>query len=231
VIALADLIARSVNAVSWKLVNFARLDPALQKRGIKGASHGGKGEIAIWNAFHEDWEALSVESENLLAKLQGQSIELQIEGELNTSIEPVLIPPAGIDRMALVKLRVKQCFFRRTILASYDATCCISGIRIPELLVASHIIPWAKSEKHRLDPTNGLCLNALHDRAYDRHLLTVTPSLEVLVSERVREEFSNPDEHMLLSRFHGRQITLPRKFQPDASFLQWHYDCFVEKAG
>lgn len=229
VIALAALIGRSVNAVSWKLVNFARLDPALQKRGIKGASHGGKGEIEIWNAFHENWEALSVESETLLAKLQGESIHLKIQGDENISIETELIPPAGIDRMSLVKLRVNQSFFRRTILASYDTTCCITGIRMPELLVASHIVPWAKSEKHRLNPTNGLCLNALHDRAYDRHLLTVTPSHEVLVSERVSEAFTNPEEHILLTRFHGTKITLPKKFQPERSFLQLHYDRFVEK--
>lgn len=229
VIALAALIGRSVNAVSWKLVNFARLDPALQKRGIKGASHGGKGEIEIWNAFHENWEALSVESETLLANLQGLNIELKLESEENTSIEPEFIPPDGIDRMSLVKLRVNQSFFRRTILASYDATCCITGIRVPELLVASHIVPWATSEKHRLNPTNGLCLNALHDRAYDRHLLTVTPNHEVLVSERVSKAFTNPEEHMLLTRFHGRQITLPKKFHPEAAFLKRHYDTFVEK--
>lgn len=62
VIALATLIGRSVNAVSWKLVNFARLDPALRKRGIKGASHGGKGEIEVWNLFHENWEKLALKS-------------------------------------------------------------------------------------------------------------------------------------------------------------------------
>ena len=45
VIALANALGRTPASLSWKLANFARLDPALQSRGIKGASHGSKGEV------------------------------------------------------------------------------------------------------------------------------------------------------------------------------------------
>jgi len=38
---------------------------------------------------------------------------------------------------------------------------------------ASHIVPWAEDERNRLNPRNGLCLNALHDRAFDRHLMWI----------------------------------------------------------
>ncbi len=234
VIALAALIGRSVNAVSWKLVNFARLDPALRKRGIKGASHGGKGEIEVWNLFHENWEKLALESENLLADLKGEDIEKKYAGE--AGIDSVIgnaIPTEGFDRKALVQVRVKQAFFRKTILATYSSTCCITGLRVPELLVASHIIPWAKAAKHRLDPTNGLCLNALHDRAFDRHLLTVTPDHEILISTRVKSEFLNLEEQNFLTRFHGRKISLPKKFRPASEFLNDHHSIFssLESAG
>jgi len=230
VIALAKLIGRSVNAVAWKLVNFARLDPALQKRGIKGASHGGKGEIEIWNAFHENWEQLALESETVLSKLKGENIEDTAASQENNIGDSSIIPPEGIDKLSMVKLRVNQSFFRRTILASYDSTCCITGIRIPQLLIASHIIPWAKSVKHRLDPANGLCLNALHDRAYDRHLLTITPEEKILVSARIREEFANAEEVSFLTRFHGSNYTPPKKFRPSNELLHQHHQIFLNKS-
>ena len=70
IIELAILIGRSSSSVAWKLANFARLDPVIQARGLSGASHGSKGEIEVWNAFNENWDELSYESEILLKKLQ-----------------------------------------------------------------------------------------------------------------------------------------------------------------
>ena len=39
IIALATALGRSPSALSWKLANFARLDPALKKRDVTGATH------------------------------------------------------------------------------------------------------------------------------------------------------------------------------------------------
>ena len=44
IITLAKAIDRTPSAVSWKLANFARLDPSLKKRGIEGADHGFQGK-------------------------------------------------------------------------------------------------------------------------------------------------------------------------------------------
>jgi len=64
--------------------------------------------------------------------------------------EPLKIPE-GLSKEQLVKTRVNQSFFRNSILSAYNSTCCITGIKIPQLLIASHIIPWAdandKTEK------------------------------------------------------------------------------------
>ena len=75
VIRLARLLKRSVGSVSLKLSNFARLDPALQARGIRGMNHGAKGEVEIWREFAEHPETLAFESERLLADRLGQPIE------------------------------------------------------------------------------------------------------------------------------------------------------------
>src|SRR5271157_5928372 len=71
VIRLAKAIGRTPSAVSWKLANFARLDPSLLKRNIVGATHGGQSEVEIWNEFSNDWDKLAFESERLLERMTG----------------------------------------------------------------------------------------------------------------------------------------------------------------
>src|SRR5207248_1803837 len=95
------------------------------------------------------------------------------------------LPREGLERERLVRVRVNQHFFRATVLAAYDYKCCVTGIAVPELLVASHIVPWATDPKQRMNPRNGLCLNALHDRAFDRGLMFIAEDMTVGFRERL----------------------------------------------
>ena len=178
IIELATRIGRSPSAVSWKLANFARLDPTLAKRNIKGASHGGKQEELIWKEFEGNWEGLTFESEVL--RLNG----IDLTNEAINQPEEMIVEafPSGETREALVRVRVNQGFFRSAVLSAYRSTCCITGINVPELLTASHIVPWSEDVLNRTNPQNGLCLNALHDRAFDRGLITITEDLKVKLS-------------------------------------------------
>jgi putative restriction endonuclease len=212
---LAPIIGRSDNALALKVANFARLDPALQARGIKGLKGGGKGEEEIWNEFNNNWEELAFESEKILASYKGKSLE---ESALNSQSEI----PEGKDRDALVKVRVNQSFFRKTVLASYNNHCCITGIKIPELLVAGHIIPWAENTKERVNPANGLCLNALHDKAFDKGLITITPDYVVKLSSQLGNNLTEKSSENFFRPFEGRKISLPQKFLPKTEFLEHH---------
>jgi len=155
IISLAKVLRRTPSAVSWKLANFASLDPSLKKRNIAGATHGSKVDAEVWNEFNSDWNRLSFESEKLLAQKLGKQIEDVSDVELPD------LPKTGMERDSLVKIRINQSFFRRSVLAAYNFQCCITGLEIPELLNASHIIPWSKDEENRVNPRNGLCLNAI----------------------------------------------------------------------
>ncbi len=208
---LAQIIDRSDSAVALKLANFARLDPALQKRNITGMSHGSKGEVEIWNEFHNNWEALAYQSEQILAKYKNESLEYI------TDIESFDLPREGKERESVIKTRVNQYFFRKTILASYDNKCCITGISLPQLLVASHIIPWAVDEKNRMNPCNGLCLNPLHDTAFDKGLITITPDYNIKISEMLKKE-----KKSFFMHFENTKITLPQRFLPEREFLEYH---------
>jgi putative restriction endonuclease len=212
IIQVAKAINRSPSALSWKLANFARLDPALQKRNITGATHGAQADIEIWNEFNNDWEKLAFESERLLDEINSTS----------TFIEELRDFPEGTNKEALVRVRVNQGFFRAAVLAAYDLRCCITGLSIPQLLNASHIVPWSVDTNIRTNPTNGLCLNAIHDRGFDCGLLTVTPEFIVKVSPKIRKTRSDAAAEQFLKRYDNAHISLPRRFAPSADFLLYH---------
>lgn len=212
IIDLARAIGRSPSAVSWKLANFARFDPSLKRRKISGASHGAKAELEIWNEFRHDWEKLSFESERLLNKFTGESL----------AISEATAFPEGKTRTAIVRTRVNQGFFRAAVLAAYDARCCITGLSVPQLLNASHIVPWAIDVKNRTNPRNGLCLNAIHDRAFDCGLLTVTPDFKVRISPKIKATKKDSSAEQLLVRYDGFSIRGPSRFAPERDFLLYH---------
>ncbi|GLB53003.1 endonuclease [Neptunitalea chrysea] len=216
IIQLASLIGRTPSSVSLKLGNFASLDPSLKARDIKGVSNSSKLDKEIWNEFYNNWEELPFESERLLANYSGTTIE-----ELN-QIDITQLP-VGKNRERIVKTRVNQSFFRSSILASYDFTCCITGISQPELLIAGHIMPWSKDEVNRMNPRNGIAINALHDKAFEDGLITITPDYKVKVSPKLRK--SKKDKEALekyFFRYEDKEIILPKRFLPDKQFLIYH---------
>lgn len=218
---LARLVGRSAGAASRKLANFARLDPSLKQRNIKGLTHGARGEEDVWNEFAHDPESLTLESERLVALRRGKTLEASAE------IETGDLPPAGSERESLVNLRVRQSFFRRRVLSAYGFRCCVTGLSNRQLLIASHIVPWAADPAQRLNPRNGLSLNALHDQIFDRHLMWVDENLIVHLSPKLREPDALSKETVAwLTSFDGKPLLLPRNFAPDPALLARHAVCF-----
>ena len=219
VVRTARLLGRTPASVNLKIGNFGSFDPELKKRGIGGLTGVSKLDRRIWEEFHGAWERLAQESARLVSEAEARQVPSAQESEKMR---------IGQDKMRLSKSRVNQQFFREAILASYGGRCCITGLAIPALLVASHIKPWAKCGKtEKLSPRNGLCLNALHDRAFDRGLVTVGEDFRLRAS-RVLSSASNAAAREMLLRYDGRKISLPEKFVPDSAFLAWHgKNCFL----
>lgn len=216
VIHLANLIGRTPSSIAYKLVNFASLDPSLKARGIKGASNSSKLDAEIWNEFFNNWDALPFESEKLLANFEQTTVEL-----LN-HIPEYDLPKEGKMREQVVKVRVNQSFFRSSILASYNNTCCITGIQQPEFLIAGHIKPWSIDEKNRLNPQNGIVINALHDKAFETGLMTITTDFKIKISPILfkQKKSKSIDEYFL--KLDNQDIILPSRFLPDIEFLKYH---------
>lgn len=214
---LAQLINRTPDAVARKLGNFASLDPTLQARGIKGLGNTSKLDEIIWNEFYNNWDAALLESEQLMARVKHTTIEKLNEVDLSD------LPPEGLEKRRLVKTRVNQCIFRKIVLATYNNKCCITGISNPELLIASHIVPWSKDEKNRLNPMNGLALNALHDKAFDAGLITIdADTYTIMISQSLKLKKMPLSIKQNFLDYEGKEIILPDKFLPDRLFLKAH---------
>ncbi len=215
VIQLAELLGRSPASVARKLGNFGSFDPELQRRQIKGLVHTGKLDAKIWEEFNSDWNQLVLEASRLRVEF---GAKVGSEHEIDADISA---PHGASEKEALRKTRIHQAFFRDAILSSYEETCCVTGLKIPECLVASHIVPWSVSEQHRTNPRNGLCLSATFDRLFDRGLITISEELQVVVTACLRKTADKGIREMIC-RYHGSPIVRPRRFLPLPAHLEWH---------
>ena len=211
---LANLIGRTPNAVALKLGNLARLDPYHKSRGVKGLKHGSKLDEEIWNRFSNNWEELSYESELILANLKGT-----ILSDVSKSESKVRI---GKEISSMVKTRLTQNFFREMILSSYNSKCAICCLPEKTLLIASHIIPWSINVQQRMNPQNGICLCALHDKAFDKGLIAINIDYRIVLSKTIKSLRSELSIQRGFMVYDDVIMKIPNKFPPDKKFLEYH---------
>lgn len=213
----APLIGRTPVALKMKVGNFGRFDPILSERGITGLGHGGKAEEPVWNEFWGNTEKLAYESERLFAERAGKKIEDYAEIDIRDI-------PQGKEREVFVRQRVNQSFFREAVLCAYLNQCCITGITNSSLLEACHISGWANDENNRTNPKNGLCLNPLFHRAYDKFLIAISPDYEIVISEQMLAGTKEKSFLLYLQGLQGKKIRMPEKFAPEPNLLAEHYE-------
>ncbi len=219
---LAVWIGRTANSVALKLCNLASLDPAVLASGRKGMDGASKVDKSVWQELLANWDAVVLEAAAIYGKLAaGHGLDVADDVDLE-------LPPTelGRTRTATVQVRVNQARFRKSVLVGYDSTCCISGLQDERLLIASHIVQWSEDAHNRLNQRNGLCLSALHDRAYDQGLLTVLPDYTVRVSAKLKAKNADPFLQESLLRFDKAPIRMPSRLAPAPDFLAWHANHF-----
>ena len=210
IVEVANAIGRTPSALAMKLGNIASLDPEITSTGRSGLSKASGNDRAMWEEIQGDWERFAVECRAAVRTLVDAGGDEE-DDEF----------PLGVDRLGCAKVRVGQRFFRSAVLSAYNSRCCITGLSIQTLLVASHIVPWRVDVRNRANPSNGLLLSALHDKAFDAGLLTISEEMTVQVSD---DHMHGSDRCFLkaIGRFDGQRIRLPEKFAPHPDFLDYH---------
>lgn len=208
---LAAILQRTPASVARKLGNFGAFDPQLAAQNISGLTHASKLDRIVWDEFHENWNRLTI-----------RAYELRRERDPHRTADTTFTAPIGpSEKVITVKQRLHQAFFRDAVISSYNSRCCITGISVPECLVAGHIIPWSVDQERRTDPTNGICLSATFDRLFDCGLITIGEDLTLHVSRKILGAKDAPTIDLLAAR-NGQTIVAPVRFRPDPVCLYWH---------
>jgi putative restriction endonuclease len=219
VVELAGLTGRTSSSIAFRLTNFASCDPYHQQRGVKGMEGGKKQCQPIWDEFFNNQEELIFLSEQIRATFEKTTIEEKFKNLFKD-----ITDLKGETRIREVKTRVNQSVFREIVISNYNQTCAISGIKVPQLLVASHIIPWSKNEKQRLNPENGICLSSLYDKAFDTGLITFDTNYQLKISKYLNEFKLEPNVQKFIFEFEKKEIILPIRFLPNKEFLAYHQE-------
>lgn len=214
IVKIAKVINRSPAAVKMKIGNLGVFDPKLKEKGITGLTKTSKIDELVWNDYAGHWDKLAIDAEKILSK---SGI-----GEF----QDLISLPEGSEKFSVIKTRINQQFFREVVLTSYNNQCCISGISAPTILEAAHIIGWKENEKLRTDPTNGLCMNPLFHKAYDKFLMTISPDFKIMISNKLLSSVKDDATLKYLKSLQNRQIYLPQRFYPNKDYLNSHYDKF-----
>lgn len=225
IIELASLIGRTPDSVVFKIGNLAHHDPKMIAKNIKGLSNTSKLDRMIVEEFFENWEELSYQAKLILAEKQKKDVRDLVP------IDDLLEIPEGTYRDTAIRQRVGQYFFRNSVITAYNGRCCVTGLDCSELLIASHIKPWnvSDSRTERTNPSNGLCLNALHDKAFDRGLITIDRNYRIIISSQLNNANMDSDTKDWFGKYEGREIILPDKFLPGKDFIEYHNDVIFQR--
>ena len=203
---------RTVSGIRNKMENLKSVDDEYTSNGRVGRTNMSKELRSRWLGYCETG---FIDLDNDVERA------LSMMGSVPIS-EP--IPSSGSTG------RPGQDQFRRRVLAAYDNSCCISGIRIGELLEACHIKPYKICvEEGKLDQAmdmrNGLCMNRLHHRAFDQGLFGIDEDLHVILSPSL----DVPDDDTYFRPYEGMKIKEPRFSLVGEAYLEYHRkNVFVE---
>lgn len=224
IIDLATRMGRTSGSVAMKLNNLASLDPSLKLRGIRGLEGASNLDRATWEEFHVDPAELVPLSQELFDSLFVESDGETTEVIPGSGIRRIKRPPTGDTEVTRVtKQRRGQEYFRDIVLNNYGNSCAVTRLPVRELLIASHILPWSSHETERLNVRNGICLNRLHDAAFDEHLIGFDDNLRLVLSKKLKTTLPREAVVHHFELYEGKSLILPEDgTHPEVSFLSAH---------
>lgn len=222
-IAVAERMGRTPASISMKLGNLGSLDARLHERGIKGLSGASALDRTVWAEFHSQRNTLAPESQALLNQLMAGTPDAEVVVVPEAGVRIRKVPSGGSTATREVAVRLGQDYFRDVVLNHYGRRCAVTGLAIEPLLIASHIVPWSVREDSRYDERNGIALNALHDKAFDRGLITFDAELRLVCAPSLRDHFADATVGQHFKAYEGKPLAVPAEAAgPKPEYLEWH---------
>lgn len=123
--------------------------------------------------------------ENALQQFLKILLKIDVIDDLVLSPEENALPVT--EKNALMKLRIGQSKYRQDLLDHWKG-CSVTGATCNELLIASHIKPWAIDEGARLDQYNGLLLTPNLDALFDKGFISFNEDGSIKLSSKLSKE-------------------------------------------
>ena len=165
-----------------------------------------------------------VEEQEAWKLLESKSKANKVTKDLRTLFQ---IDKEGKDVEVSTRARLGQIYFRKMVLQNYDHKCCVTGLNVPQILRASHIVPWAENKKERMNPENGLCLSATYDAAFDKHLISFDDDYRMIVSKEIKDYYTSEITKEYFDNYEGKQIALPSLYLPSKKLLEKHRELMI----
>lgn len=216
-------LSRNEASIKFRFGNFDNF-----RLGTGGFENGGTHAKKIWDDYSKDPKNMAKIAEEIIRK----GI---VGGQSNSDSESLVIMGAmdiedGAYREQVTKYRVNQDKLREATLLYSHNTCCITGIKDPSMLVASHIKPWSVcSPKEMTDVHNALCLNTFHDKLFDRYRMTVNDSMEIIYDPKLEESIPDKLYRSMIEDY--TEIKVNEENRPDPKYLEYHNNRFKVTTG
>lgn len=93
------------------------------------------------------------------------------------------------DTKILITSRVGQGAYRKRIIHRWEYKCAVTGFDTLNVLIASHILPWANAnDNQRMDVHNGILLSPTYDALFDRHLISFENTGKIILSTAIESQ-------------------------------------------
>lgn len=181
-----------------------------------------------WIPAPSDWSPNIVQGKTYdLSSEPGRSLWMQLHvNTLLTSLEEqhasaVHEEQARYGQPVITFPRLGQGSFRVLVTDAYSRRCAVTNERTLPALDAAHIKPYSESGQHVV--SNGILLRRDLHALFDKGYVTITPSMKLQVSRRIKEEYENGRDYYLLQ---GNGLRLPENpvNHPSQEYIKWHND-------
>lgn len=178
-----------------------------------------------WEHFFNQYGMNKITRDDFIGLIQlseedAETIDIDIDSEIEAIQSIQQQDYSAEDSKSERVVRSKQKPFSDKVKLIYRYSCCVCSIRTKEFLVGSHIIPWSKRKDIRLDPSNGLCLCAFHDKAFDTGYMTIDKDFRVKLSKEISKDLELSRN---LKAYENRKIFLPSINRPKIEYLEYHW--------
>ena len=176
---------------------------------------GNKKGVLKQRKLEDELELSQGEYKKILQKIKEY---FNAEQEVRTNIENsvFLVNTSSTELTTQTKIRINQSVLRKYVLNNYRHQCALCEINKPDLLICSHIKPWAIDTENRLNPSNAICFCVLHDRLFDRGYFSLDENYQII--------FSSKADSSIKQLLFGMKFKTPTKNPPDPLFLKYHYN-------